>query len=421
MSSGNKHKYFTDPIHGLVSVPKGLVLKLVDHAYVQRLRRIRQLGLGYLVFPGSEHSRFSHAIGAMALMQRVINSLKDKNTTITRAEHEAVLIGILLHDIGHGPFSHTLEQTIIQDFHHEMMTLALMRKLNDEFNGELTLAIDIFSGQYKKQFLHQLISSQLDMDRLDYLKRDSFYSGVLEGSIGVDRILKTMRIFQGNVVIEKKGIYAIENYITARRLMYMQVYQHKTVLSADKLLRSILQRAIDVLSHGGQLFIPSPALEFFLRERPSAKKGLTNKIINAYTQLDDNDILMAIKCWEKSEDVVLSDLCNRFLTRRFFRTTFLKSELSEKNEKQIRSKTTQALKHIKLPHDEEFLKYYLFKDSVVNEAYRYDTESIWVMEDENTAVEFSRASETRSITALTQSVVKPYIIHLKELDTSGII
>lgn len=415
MSLGDKHKYFTDPIHGLVSVPKGLVLKLVDHSYVQRLRRIRQLGLGYLVFPGSEHSRFSHAIGSMGLMQRVINNLKEKNTTITRAEHEAVLIGILLHDIGHGPFSHTLEQTLITDFHHEMMTLALMRRLNDEFNGQLSLVIDIFSGQYKKHFLHQLISSQLDMDRLDYLKRDSIYSGVLEGSIGIDRIIKTMRVFQGNIVVENKGIYAIENYITARRLMYMQVYQHKTVLSADKLLRSILQRAIDLVVGGQDLFIPSPALKYFIYERPTAKKGLSSKVISNYIQLDDNDLLMSIKCWEKEKDPILSDLCNRFLTRRFFRTTFVKSNQVGHYISEYRHKTIAALKKLGLPANENTVDYYLFNDSIVNEAYRYDSESIWVMEDEKTAVEFSRAADTKNITALTQLVVKPYIIHLKEI------
>ncbi|HAC15978.1 MAG TPA: hypothetical protein DCE78_08555 [Bacteroidetes bacterium] len=415
MSLGDKHKYFTDPIHGLVSVPKGLVLKLVDHSYVQRLRRIRQLGLGYLVFPGSEHSRFSHAIGSMGLMQRVINSLKEKNTTITRSEHEAVLIGILLHDIGHGPFSHTLEQTLISDFHHEMMTLALMRRLNEEFDGQLSLAIDILSGQYKKQFLHQLISSQLDMDRLDYLKRDSIYSGVLEGSIGIDRIIKTMRVFQGNVVIENKGIYAIENYITARRLMYMQVYQHKTVLSADKLLQSILQRAIDLMADGQEIFIPSPALKYFIIERPTAKKGLSTRVISNYIQLDDNDLLMSIKCWEREKDPILSDLCNRFLTRRFFRTTFLKSNQTQPNISEYIQKTLIALKKLGLPANEKTVNYYLFSDSIVNEAYRYDTESIWVMEDEKTAVEFSRAADTKNITALTQSVVKPYIIHLKEV------
>lgn len=409
------YKIFTDPIHGFVNIPKGIVLRLIDHPYVQRLRRVRQLGLGYLVFPGSEHSRFSHAIGALGLMQRAINSLKEKNTTITRAEHEAVLIGILLHDIGHGPFSHTLEHSLIRDFHHEMMTLALMRKLNEEFDGGLTMAIDIFTGQYPKTFLHQLISSQLDMDRLDYLKRDSVYTGVLEGSIGIDRIIKTMRVFQGNVVIEKKGMYAIENYITARRLMYMQVYQHKTVLSADKLLRSVLHRVTYLLSKGEAVRTISPSLEYFLREQPSAKRGLTKRVIAHYQNLDDNDLLLSIKYWQQEKDPVLADLSQRFLNRRFFRTTFLKDHASENLQQQYREATAKVLRDRGLPDSPEVIDSYLGFDALVNEAYRYESEGIWILEDNNTAIEFSRAAETRNIIALTKQVVKPYVVHLKDI------
>lgn len=409
------YKIFTDPIHGFITIPKGIVLKLVDHAYVQRLRRIRQLGLGYLVFPGSEHSRFSHAIGALGLMQRVIHSLREKNTTITRAEHEAVLIGILLHDIGHGPFSHTLEHTIISDFHHEMMTLALMRKLNEEYDGALNMAIEIFTGQYKKAFLHQLISSQLDMDRLDYLKRDSVYTGVNEGSIGIDRIIKTMRVHQGNVVIEKKGIYAIENYITARRLMYMQVYQHKTVLSADKLLRSILYRVRYLLEKNIEIFMPSPSLAYFLIEKPTAKKGLSRKLIHHYLNIDDNDVLISIKYWQSHDDPILADLSHRFLNRRFLRTSFIPQKEWKSSPEKIVQETCKALKKMGLPSDEESAGYYIHYDSLVNEAYHFESEGIWILE-ENKAIEFSRAAETRNISALTQRVVKPYLVHLKEVD-----
>jgi uncharacterized protein len=410
------YKIFTDPIHGFITVPKGIVLKLVDHAYVQRLRRIRQLGLGYMVFPGSEHSRFSHAIGALGLMQRVINSLREKNATITRAEHEAVLIGILLHDIGHGPFSHTLEKTIIRDFHHEMMTLALMRKLNEEYDGALQMAIDIFTGQYPKNFLHQLISSQLDMDRLDYLKRDSVYTGVLEGSIGIDRIIKTIRVFQGNIVIENKGIYAIENYITARRLMYMQVYQHKTVLSGDKLLEAVLRRASDLLDDGTNLFMPSPSLAYFIKNKPTAKKGLSQTVIRHFLQIDDNDVLLSIKSWQQSKDPILADLCSRFLNRKFFRTSFFrKNEVMPSKEEQL-SLTRAALHKLNLPNDETSAGYYVFEDSIVNEAYHYDSEGIWILDENNRAIEFSRASDTRNISALTQAVIKPYIVHLKNVD-----
>lgn len=409
------YKIFTDPIHGFISVPKGIVLKLVDHPYVQRLRRVRQLGLGYLVFPGCEHSRFSHAIGALGLMQRAVNSLREKDTTITRAEHEAVLMGILLHDIGHGPFSHTLERTIIRDFHHEMMTLALMRRLNEEFDGALSTAIDIFTGQHPKVFLHQLISSQLDMDRLDYLRRDSVYAGVTEGSIGIDRIIKTMRVFQGNVVIEQKGIYAVENYITARRLMYMQVYQHKTVLSGDKLLGSIFNRVRDLLQEGGTVPMPSAALGYFMRTHPSARKGLSNKVISNYLDIDDNDVLLSIKVWQTAKDPILADLCNRFLNRRFFRTTFVKKRPSQNEQDDFLIKTRKALKEMGLPHDEKAASYYLFFDEIVNEAYRYESEGIWILQDSSTAIEFSKASETGNISALTKAVVKPYIVHLKNL------
>ena len=290
MDKSTQYKIFTDPVHGFIHVPKGLVLRLLDHPYVQRLRRIRQLGLANTVFPGAEHSRFSHALGALGLMQRVLNHLREKDTTISDAEIEATLIAILLHDIGHGPLSHTLEHTLIRDFNHEMMSLSIMKELNRQFDGELGMAIDIFRDQYPKRFLYQLISSQLDIDRLDYLKRDSFFTGVSEGSVGINRILKTMRVLNGNIVIEKKGIYAVENYILSRRLMYMQVYLHKTVLSADVLLRMIFHRVSYLIDQGNPPHQPSIALRYFFEEKPTAKKTITKKMLRMYTLLDDHDI-----------------------------------------------------------------------------------------------------------------------------------
>ncbi|MDX1592049.1 MAG: HD domain-containing protein, partial [Balneolaceae bacterium] len=302
MDKSKQYKIFSDPIHGFISVPKGIILKLIDHAYVQRLRRIRQLGLGYLVFPAAEHSRFSHAIGALELGQRVLKNLREKDTTISEAELNGTLIAILLHDVGHGPLSHTLEHSLIRDFNHEMMSLRIMQELNKEFDGALTTAIRIFTDQYPKKFLHQLISSQLDIDRLDYLKRDSFFTGVSEGSVGINRILKTMRVFKGNVVIEKKGIYAIENYILSRRLMYMQVYLHKTVLSADSLLKQIFRR-VQLLEENDSLpEIPSHSLRFFLTERPSARKQISTEVMEHYLSLDDHDVYICIKCWSDSND-----------------------------------------------------------------------------------------------------------------------
>ena len=279
MDKSTRYKIFNDPIHGFITVPKGIILRLIDHPYVQRLRRIRQLGLGYLVFPAAEHSRFSHAIGALELGQRVLNNLREKDTTISAKEFEGTLIALLLHDVGHGPLSHTLEHSLIKNFNHEMMSLSIMKELNKQFDGALDTAIEIFTDQYPKKFLHQLVSSQLDLDRLDYLRRDSFFTGVSEGTVGINRILKTMRVFNGNIVIEKKGIYAIENYIIARRLMYMQVYLHKTVLSADALIRRIFDRVTDLIESGIELEFVSENLECFLKEQPSAKQRITKKTI----------------------------------------------------------------------------------------------------------------------------------------------
>ncbi|MFH5831062.1 HD domain-containing protein [Halalkalibaculum sp. DA384] len=418
MDKSTQYKIFNDPIHGFISIPKGTILRLIDHPWVQRLRRIKQMGLGYLVFPAAEHSRFSHAIGAMELAQRILNNLREKDTTISPAEYEGTLIAVLLHDVGHGPLSHTLEHNLIrEDFHHEMMTLAIMRELNKQLEGTLDTAIKIFTDQYpKKPFLNQLISSQLDIDRLDYLKRDSFFTGVYEGSVGIERILKTMRVHKGNIVIEKKGIYAIENYILARRLMYMQVYLHKTVLAADKLLRNIFTRVHHLIDRDHELYYPSPALKFFLEQQPSAHKGISKTMIEHFIDLDDNDVFMSIKYWQKSDDPILADLCRRFQARTLFRTTFLKKNKSKKLHHQVRAKTRDYLKSKGLPHDEHAASYYYSFDESYSEAYRYESEGIWILEEKDKAVEFSKAADTKNIIALTQPVVKPYVVHLKAFD-----
>lgn len=414
MDKSTRYKIFNDPIHGFITVPKGPILKLIDHPYVQRLRRIRQLGLGYLVFPAAEHSRFSHALGALELGQRVLNNLKEKDTTISQQEYEGTLMAILLHDVGHGPLSHTLEYSLIKDFNHEMMSLAIMKELNREFNGELNTAISIFTNQHKKKFLHQLISSQLDLDRLDYLRRDSFFTGVSEGTVGINRILKTMRVFKGNIVIEKKGIYAVENYIIARRLMYMQVYQHKTVLSADFLLRSIFKRVRQLIDTGHDPGFASSALEYFLVEQPSSRKRITNEMIDHYTEMDDHDVYLSIKLWTKCEDKILADLSCRFLNRNLFRTSFLEKKLTQAQKNDIKIKTQKALKKLGLTVGEEHLKYYLGFEQSYSEAYKYKNESIWILENEK-AIEFSKAAETKNIIALTEPVVKHYCVHLKSI------
>lgn len=415
MDKSSQYKIFSDPVHGFITIPKGIILRLIDHPYVQRLRRIRQLGLGYLVFPAAEHSRFSHAIGALELGQRVLKNLREKDTTISDAEVTGTLIAILLHDVGHGPLSHTLEHTLIEDFNHEMMSLKIMETLNKEFAGELSTTVKIFKDQYPKKFLHQLISSQLDMDRLDYLKRDSFFTGVSEGSVGINRILKTMRVFKGNVVIEKKGIYAVENYILSRRLMYMQVYLHKTVVSADALLRKIFKRVRFLIDAGESVEIPSIPLNYFLSKNPSSKKRITQKMLDNYMALDDHDVYICIKRWAASEDLILADLSHRFLSRQLFRTTFADRKKRDEMKEQIQTKTKKYLKKQGFPHDDESASYYFDADESYSEAYRYENESIWILEDNNKAVEFSKAADTKHIIALTEPVVKPYLVHLKEI------
>ncbi|MEP0006826.1 MAG: HD domain-containing protein [Balneola sp.] len=414
MDKSTRYKIFNDPVHGFITVPKGIILRLIDHPYIQRLRRVRQLGLGYLVFPAAEHSRFSHALGALELAKRVLNNLLEKDTTITKKEYEGTLIAILLHDVGHGPLSHTLEHTLIKDFNHEQMSLAIMKELNKEFDGELDTAIAIFTNQYKKKFLHQLISSQLDLDRLDYLSRDSFFTGVSEGRIGINRILKTMRVHKGNIVIEKKGIYAIENYIIARRLMYMQVYLHKTVLSADALIRAVFKRIRDLLDSGYELDFASDSLRYFMQDQPSAKKQITGKMIKAYTSLDDYDIYLNIKFWTQSNDKILAELCNRFLNRSLFRTTFFDNTPSEKDHEEIKTQTKLSLKKLGLPYNDEAASYFYSFDQSYSEAYKYQNESIWILENDN-AVEFSKAADTKNIIALTEPVVKNYCVHLKQV------
>jgi uncharacterized protein len=415
MDKSRQYKIFSDPVHGFITIPKGIILKLIDHPYIQRLRRIRQLGLGYLVFPAAEHSRFSHAIGALELGQRVLKNLREKDTTISDAEVTGTLIAILLHDVGHGPLSHTLERTLIKDLNHEMMSLRIMEVLNNEFDGELDIAIEIFKDLYPKKFLHQLISSQLDMDRLDYLKRDSFFTGVSEGSVGINRILKTMRVFNGNVVIEKKGIYAVENYILSRRLMYMQVYLHKTVLSADTLIRKIFQRVKFLLESGITVPIPSKSLDYFLSRNLSSKKNLSGKMIEHYLALDDHDVFICLKYWSKSKDKILSDLTSRFLNRSLFSTSFFDMKQRDSLLGDVHEKTKGLLKKTGFPYDDTSVQFYYDADESYSEAYKYENESIWILDEGNKAIEFSKAADTRHIIALTKPVVKPYIVHLKEI------
>ena len=313
----NKFKIINDPVHGFISIPHEILFDVIEHPYFQRLRRISQTGLLNLIFPGATHTRFHHALGAMHLMFTALSTLKLKGVKISAEEEKAALLAILLHDVGHGPFSHALENMLMDDWHHEKLSLLLMNKMNEEFQGELSMAIEMFQGKYQRKFFNQLISSQLDVDRLDYLKRDSFYTGVSEGNVNTQRIISMMNVSDDELVIDAKGIYSIENFLTARMFMYWQVYYHKTSVLAESLLVKILARAKYLVSQGKEL-PASENLGYFLYK--SHFDTATQEDIQRFTELDDNDVIQAIKFWTKNEDVVLSYLCKCVIERKFPKT-----------------------------------------------------------------------------------------------------
>ena len=313
----NKLKIINDPVHGFIKIPHEILFDVIEHPYFQRLRRISQTGLLNLIFPGATHTRFHHAIGAMHLMFMALENLKLKDVKISKEEEIAAMLAILLHDIGHGPFSHALENMLMDDWHHEKLSLLLMNDLNKEFNGELSTAIEMFQGKYHRKFFNQLISSQLDVDRLDYLKRDSFYTGVSEGNVNTERIISMMNVANDELVIDAKGIYSVENYLTARMFMYWQVYYHKTAALAEHLLVKILDRAKTLVSEGKELKA-SDNLKYFLEKNKFVKA--TKEDIQRFTELDDNDIIQAMKFWTKCDDFLLSYLCKSVIERKFPKT-----------------------------------------------------------------------------------------------------
>lgn len=329
----NKFKIINDPVHGFITIPHELIFDIIEHPYFQRLRRISQTGLLNLIFPGATHTRFHHAIGAMHLMFTAIETLKLKGIQISKEEEKGALLSILLHDIGHGPFSHALENMLMDEWHHEKLSLLLMNDLNTEFNGELSVAIEMFQGKYHRKFFNQLISSQLDVDRLDYLKRDSFYTGVSEGNINTQRIISMMNVSDDELVIDAKGIYSIENYLTARMFMYWQVYYHKTAALAEHLLVKILNRAKYLISQGAELKC-SDNLNYFLKKNKFTQASTED--IRRFTELDDNDVIQAIKFWQHCDDFVLSYLCKCIIKRKFPKTISSSKPFSEE---MIREKT----------------------------------------------------------------------------------
>ncbi len=407
-SFSNKLKIFNDPIYGFVSLPYEIIYDLIDHPYFQRLRRIKQLGLTNLVYPGALHTRFHHAMGAMHLMGQAIDVIRSKGHEITEEEAKGVTIAILLHDIGHGPFSHALEHSIVNNITHEDISELFMSRLNEDFKGKLTLAINIFQNKYKKKFLHQLVSSQLDMDRLDYLNRDSFFTGVSEGVVSSDRIIKMLNVVNDQLAIEAKGIYSIEKFIIARRLMYWQVYLHKTVLSAESLLVNILKRAKDLAENKVDLFC-TPALKTFLYNKYNEKDFKKNpKLLDTFAQLDDYDIMTSIKVWVNHSDNVLSSLCKQLVDRKLFKVELQSQGFKDDKIKSIKK---DIKKRFKL--EEKEIDYFVLKGIVTNDAYRADKIRINILFKDGSVSDIADASDQLSIDVLAKTVKKHYLCYPK--------
>ena len=410
-NSTNKRKIINDPVYGFINIPKDIIFDLVEHPYFQRLRRIKQLGLTHLVYPGALHTRFHHSIGAMHLMQQAINVLKSKGNKITQAEEEAVCIAILLHDIGHGPFSHALEHSIIRNINHETISGILMQQLNEQFGGKLSLAIEIFNKTYHKYFLSQLVSSQLDMDRLDYLKRDSYFTGVSEGVIGTERLIKMLDISNDELVVEEKGIYSLEKFIVARRIMYWQVYLHKTVLAAENMLIRILERAAFIAKKGYQIFT-TPSLLFFLKSDFSKSDIQSNpEILKNYALLDDFDIFTAIKVWCNHEDKILSILSRNMVNRNLFRCEIQLDPFEYFYIEEIREK---ILSKYELEPNE--IAYFFYTDTTSNYAYNLDSETINIQLKNGKILDVVEASDQLDISILSNVVTKHYICYPKDVD-----
>ncbi len=418
-----KQIIFNDPIYGFITVPDPLIHKIINQPYFLRLQRIPQLVFQSLVYPGALHTRFQHAMGAMHLTSKAIETLREKNIEITNQEERGVLIAVLLHDIGHGPFSHALEHSIVEGISHEDISILFLEKLNKEFKGELSVAIEIFKNTYKKKFLHQLVSSQLDMDRLDYLNRDSFFTGVTEGVISSDRIIKMLNVKNDELVVEAKGIYSVEKFIIARRLMYWQVYLHKTVLSAEFLLVKILERAKEIASQKSKIksqkLFATPELQTFLYNSINKKNIL--KYLDDFALLDDSDVSASLKAWihpvgnktcngVNSDDVVLSKLCEMLVNRKLYKV-WIQSEAFD--EKQVANLKKKVQKKYKL--SEEEANYFVFSQAVTNDAYRPDKIRINILYKDGKIADIAKASDQEYISALQKTVKKYFLCFPKEI------
>jgi len=410
----NKRKIINDPVYGFISIPGDFVFDLIEHAWFQRLRNIKQLGLTSFVYPGATHSRFQHGLGALHLMNMAIATLRSKGVIISPAEEEATLIAILLHDAGHGPFSHALENSIISDISHEDISLLLMRKLNEQYNGGLDLAIEIFTGTYFRKFLHELISGQVDMDRLDYLRRDSFFTGVIEGSVGSDRIIRMLNVIDDSLVVEEKGIYSLEKFLIARRLMYWQVYMHKTVLSSESLLVNILKRAKELANEGEDLYT-TPALRFFLYNNITHSDLIEDGeftpglIASNFARLDDSDILVCAKYWSDHDDKVLSDLSGRMTRRDLFAIELQNEPFPEKRVKEL---INHAKKLVNFNPGLE--DYYVFTNSISNLTYTPDAPVVKILLKNGQTADISNVSDMFEHQFLSERITKYFLCYPKE-------
>ena len=401
-----ERKIINDPVFGFINIPKGLLYDIVRHPLLQRLTRIKQVGLSSVVYPGAQHTRFQHSLGAFYLMSEAITQLTSKGNFIFDSEAEAVQAAILLHDIGHGPFSHVLEDTIVQGVSHEEISLMLMERMNKEMNGQLSLAIQIFKDEYPKRFLHQLVSGQLDMDRLDYLRRDSFYTGVTEGNIGSARIIKMLDVADDRLVIESKGIYSIENFLTARRLMYWQVYLHKTSVAYERMLISTLLRAKELASQGVELFA-SPALHFFLYNDINHTEFHNNPdCLENFIQLDDNDIWTALKVWSNHPDKVLSTLSLGMINRNIFK---VENSAEPIGEDRIKELTLQISQQLGITLSEA--NYFVSTPSIEKNMYDPADDSIDIIYKDGTITNIAEASDMLNISLLSKKVKKYYLCY----------
>jgi HD superfamily phosphohydrolase len=410
-SAANIKKIVNDPVYGFITIPNKLIFDLIEHPYFQRLRRIKQLGLTHLVYPGALHTRFNHSLGAMHLMQQALNTLELKGHKLKDEEKTGALAAILLHDIGHGPYSHALENSIVGKLRHEEVSRIFIERLNADFKGRLDLACAIFDNSYPKKFLSKLVASQLDVDRLDYLTRDSFFTGVSEGVIGTGRIIKMLDVYKDDIVAEVKGIYSIEKFIMARRIMYWQVYLHKTVLSAENMLINLLRRASELLLDGDEVFAP-PALKYFLsRKIDSNKIDDKTEFIDQFSLLDDSDIVASIKSWIAHPDKILSFLSNSILNRKLFRCTLQKEPFEYFYIENLKERIASKYKL-----QDKDIGYFLFHDTTSNYAYNLKADKINIILKTGRVMDIVDISDQLDGSIISQATVKHFICYPKDIE-----